>query len=69
MGDVVLSSGVDQLVKLANDGCARSIRSSEAQTVPRWANWRDEVFGFTFEPVVSSTIGKRSLSRIPENTS
>jgi iron(III) transport system substrate-binding protein len=52
LGDVLLSSGVDQLVKLANDGCAGSIRSPETQTVPRWANWRDEVFGFTFEPVV-----------------
>jgi iron(III) transport system substrate-binding protein len=52
LGDVLLSSGVDQLVKLANDGCARSVSSPETQTVPRWANWRDEVFGFTFEPVV-----------------
>ncbi|EIM25419.1 ABC transporter substrate-binding protein [Microvirga lotononidis] len=52
LGDVLLSSGVDQLVKLANDGCAGSIRSLETQMVPRWANWRDEVFGFTFEPVV-----------------
>jgi len=52
LGDVLLSSGVDQLVKLANDGCARSIISPETQTVPRWANWRNEVFGFTFEPVV-----------------
>jgi iron(III) transport system substrate-binding protein len=52
LGDVLLSSGVDQLVKLANDGCAGSVRSPETQTVPRWANWRDEVFGFTFEPVV-----------------
>ncbi len=52
LGDVLLSSGVDQLVKLANDGCAGSVRSPETQTIPRWANWRDEVFGFTFEPVV-----------------
>jgi iron(III) transport system substrate-binding protein len=52
LGDVLLSSSVDQLVKLANDGCARGIRSTEADSVPRWANWRNEVFGFTFEPVV-----------------
>jgi iron(III) transport system substrate-binding protein len=52
LGDVLLSSAVDQLVKLANDGCATSVRLPETATVPRWANWRDEVFGFTFEPVV-----------------
>ncbi|MXQ14377.1 ABC transporter substrate-binding protein [Microvirga makkahensis] len=52
LGDVFLSSSVDQLVKLANDGCARDIRSPETVTAPPWANWRNEVFGFTFEPVV-----------------
>lgn len=52
LGDVLLSSGVDQLVKLTNDGCAHSVNLPESETVPRWANWRNEVFGFTFEPVV-----------------
>ncbi|MBM1174144.1 ABC transporter substrate-binding protein [Microvirga arabica] len=52
LGDVLLSSSVDQLVKLANDGCARDVRSPETVMAPRWANWRNEVFGFTFEPVV-----------------
>lgn len=50
--DIILSSSVDQLVRLANDGCAQWYSSPETQTVPEWANWRDEVFGFTFEPVV-----------------
>lgn len=50
--DILLSSSVDQLVRLANDGCAQSHTSSETRGVPAWANWRDEVFGFTFEPVV-----------------
>lgn len=51
-GDLWLSSSVDQLVKLANDGCAQAHVSEDTQTVPTWANWRDEVFGFTFEPAV-----------------
>ena len=51
-GDILLSSAVDQLVRLANDGCAQPHRSAETLTVADWANWRDEVFGFTFEPVV-----------------
>jgi iron(III) transport system substrate-binding protein len=52
LGDVYLSSAVDQLVKLANDGCARRIAGPSLATAARWANWRDEVFGFTFEPIV-----------------
>ncbi|QRE74622.1 ABC transporter substrate-binding protein [Methylobacterium aquaticum] len=50
--DVVISSSVDHLIKLANDGCARSHRSIETGRQPDWANWRDEVFGFTTEPAV-----------------
>ncbi|GGA94511.1 iron ABC transporter [Brucella endophytica] len=52
LGDIYLSSSVDQLVKLANDGCATRHRSPVTQSVAPWANWRDEVFGFTFEPSV-----------------
>jgi iron(III) transport system substrate-binding protein len=52
LGDVYLSSAVDQLVKLANDGCARRLAGTSLAAAPRWANWRDEVFGFTFEPIV-----------------
>jgi iron(III) transport system substrate-binding protein len=52
VGDLLLSSAVHQLVKLANDGCGRSVHSAETGRLPRWANWRDEVFGFTSEPVV-----------------
>ena len=50
MGDILLSSSVDQLMKLANDGCAAAHRSPETERTARWANWRDEVFGFTYEP-------------------
>lgn len=52
LGDLYLSSGVDQLVKLANDGCAARADGPNLATTPRWANWRDEVFGFTYEPIV-----------------
>ncbi|MGF7009149.1 signal transduction histidine kinase/ABC-type Fe3+ transport system substrate-binding protein [Aminobacter sp. BE110] len=52
LGDLVLSSAVDQLVKLANDGCAQRASGQYLQSLPRWANWRDEVFGFTYEPIV-----------------
>ncbi|MBZ9798319.1 ABC transporter substrate-binding protein [Mesorhizobium sp. ES1-4] len=51
-GDILLSSSVDQLVKLANDGCALQHVSAEARSAPAWADWREEVYGFTFEPAV-----------------
>ncbi len=50
--DLVLSSSVDQLVKLVNDGCGTSYRSPMTLQLPSWTRWRDEVFGFTFEPAV-----------------
>lgn len=50
--DLVFSSSVDHMVKLANDGCAGAYRSRETQRLPAHARWRDEVFGFTFEPAV-----------------
>ncbi|HEX2135654.1 MAG TPA: ABC transporter substrate-binding protein [Microvirga sp.] len=52
IADVVLSSSVDQLVKLVNDGCALKHRSPATAALPSWMQWRDEVFGFTFEPAV-----------------
>lgn len=50
--DLLLSSAVDQLVKLANDGCARAAPEVAGSALGPWANWRDEVFGFTVEPAV-----------------
>lgn len=50
--DLVVSSAMDLQVKLVNDGFAQPYRSAETQRLPDWASWRDEAFGFTFEPVV-----------------
>ncbi len=50
--DLLVSSSVDQQIKLVNDGCAQLHVSPETQTLPSWANWRDEVFGVTLEPAV-----------------
>ena len=52
LGDLLLSSSVDQLLRLANDGCATAHTSPETARVASWANWRGEVFGFTYEPAV-----------------
>ncbi len=49
--DVVWSSAMDQQVKLINDGYAQAYASPEARKLPAWANWRDEAWGTTYEPV------------------
>ena len=50
--DLVISSSIDQQVKLANDGCAQPNHSEAVKTLPDWAKWRDEVIGLTYEPAV-----------------
>src|SRR5688500_7208300 len=52
MADIIISSSVDHITKLANYCCAQAYSSPHASRIPDWAKWRDEVFGFTFEPAV-----------------
>lgn len=50
--DLVISSAVDQQVKLVNDGCTQAHRSAATTALHEDRNWRDEVFGITREPAV-----------------
>lgn len=50
--DLLLSSSMDLQVKLVNDGFAAEHVSDNAMMLPAWARWRNEAFGFTFEPAV-----------------
>lgn len=50
--DVVISSGVQQMVRLVNDGCAASWRSAETARVPEELRWRDQIWGISREPAV-----------------
>ena len=50
--DILLSAAMDLQVKLVNDGYAQPHHSANAEALPSWARWRDEIFGLTFEPVV-----------------
>ncbi len=50
--DLLISSSVDQQVKLVNDGCAQSHTSPSTAALPAAFNWRNEVFGITREPAV-----------------
>ncbi|WP_240232299.1 extracellular solute-binding protein [Devosia lacusdianchii] len=50
--DLLVSSASDLMIKLANDGHAMAYDSPYLGDLPDWAHWRNEVFGFTFEPAV-----------------
>ncbi len=50
--DVILSSAMPWQVALVNQGLAQRLDSDEARQWPQWGKWRDEVFAFTFEPIV-----------------
>ncbi len=50
--DLVFSSAMDLQLKLVNDGYALRWRSAVTAALPKWANWRNEAFGVTYEPAV-----------------
>lgn len=50
--DVVISSGVHQMVQLVNEACALSYASQATAQVPDALNWRNELWGITREPAV-----------------
>ncbi|MEQ5776044.1 ABC transporter substrate-binding protein [Thalassospira sp. NFXS8] len=53
LGDLVISSSIDQQLKLVNDGCAQSPGARVGANLPDWAKWRDQLFGLTYEPAVT----------------
>ena len=65
--DLLLSSAMDLQVKLVNDGYAMTHHSENSLALPEWARWREEAFGFTFEPAVlvfnTRLMGDRPLPR------
>lgn len=52
MADLVFSSAVDHMVRLANDGCAAKHLPAGGVIVRDQENFQSEVFGFSFEPAV-----------------
>lgn len=50
--DIVISSGVHQMVRLVNDGCAAPYRSAQTALLPSELRWRDELWGVSREPAV-----------------
>lgn len=52
LGDMLLSTSMDLQAKLVNDGYATPHESDNTAAAPQWAQWRNEAFGISFEPVV-----------------
>lgn len=50
--DFLWSSAMDLQIKLVNDGYAQAYRSPERDSLPDWANWKDQAWGTTAEPIV-----------------
>jgi len=66
--DVVISSAMPWQMARVNEGYAQRLESPEARAWPEWAKWRDEVFGFTFEPIVMAYRLDLSRHMMPPNT-
>ncbi len=49
--DVLWSSAMDLQIKLVNDGHALRYESPHVPQLPRWAVWKHEAYGTTYEPV------------------
>ncbi|MCA0044902.1 ABC transporter substrate-binding protein [Celeribacter litoreus] len=50
--DVVISSGVHQMIDLVNRACASAYRSEFTSNLPSQRRWRDELWGITREAAV-----------------
>ena len=49
--DVLWSPAMDLQIKLVNDGHALRYESPHVHNLPRWAVWKHEAYGTTYEPV------------------
>ncbi len=50
-GDVTWSSAMDLQVKLAADGYAATYASPEIPSLPKWAVYKNQAYGTTYEPI------------------
>jgi len=50
--DILWTSAMDLQIKLVNDGYAQSYASPEKGALPSWANWKNQAWGITAEPIV-----------------
>ncbi|WP_051145943.1 ABC transporter substrate-binding protein [Thalassospira lucentensis] len=61
--DVVISPAMDLQVKLVNEGLAYRFDAENADAIPNWAQWRNELYGFSFEPA-ALVYNKKALAGV-----
>lgn len=68
VADLIVSSAMDLQIKLVNDGFGLRYRSPAVAALPRWARWREQLYGFTQEPA-SLIISRRAFEglQLPED--
>jgi iron(III) transport system substrate-binding protein len=49
--DVLWTSSMDGQLKIASEGHAATYLSPELPALPKWAVWRNQAFGTTYEPI------------------
>jgi len=49
--DLVWSSAMDLQIKLVTDGKALTYASPEIPSLPKWAVWKEQAYGTTYEPI------------------
>ncbi|GAB3477720.1 ABC transporter substrate-binding protein [Marinomonas epiphytica] len=49
---LVMSSAMDLQLKLVNDGLAQTYRSERTDSLPATEKWRNQVFAFSYDPIV-----------------
>lgn len=68
MPDLIWNSAMDLQIKLVNDGYAQSYASPERAGIAKWANWKDQAWGITAEPIVLVyNRSKISASEVPRS--
>jgi len=66
--DVIISPAMDLQVKLVNEGLAYQFEPENAEAIPAWAKWRNELYGFSFEPA-ALVYNKQAFQGITKPTS
>jgi iron(III) transport system substrate-binding protein len=68
--DIVWSSAMDQQFLLVDRGYAQAYNSPELPNLPKWAVWKDQAFGTTFEPVaIAYNKDKLTADQVPQTRS
>ena len=64
---LVISSAMDLQLKLVNDGLAQTYQSETTEALPSMAKWRNQLFAFSYEPIVMLVNKKLFPGPLPQD--